>query len=241
MAMTEKLEPSIVHEVLLAEKPGTVQQLANGIRGRTNATLSEIVALLRVMTRSGELKVKQELRAPSPSLYRAFVHMPRPFKVLLLLYKNETVIKALFFVLVFNAISWIIIIAFQTSVMLAPFRIIFHGVNLLFLPGFAMTILWYPFPSARLDFTRLDRRSNVRDGRIVKDKNRAKVLDPLTRVAYSICYSIGLVILAGFFIGLLGYGFDINIMLSLLTAIEMDVVVAVIIKIQKLRDPYFNI
>ncbi len=274
MPMAERLEPSIVYEVLTAEKPGTVQQLVDGISKRISATQSEIVSLLLAMMRSGELKVKpksgelkakpnlwehkaeQKIDAPSIDLTRFEgnnSHQPRRFSLVgfvrrvvnvlvqLLPYRNENVLKALSSVLVFNTISWIIILFFQTNVMLGPFRIIFHGINLLFLPGFTMTILWYPFPSALLDFTKLDRKIRVRDGRVLEDQSRVRVLDPFARVTYSICYSIGLVILLGFLIGLLGNGFDIKLMQSLLSAIEIVIIFVVLFRLQKILDPYLNI
>ncbi|MEX2754160.1 MAG: hypothetical protein Q6365_002120, partial [Candidatus Sigynarchaeota archaeon] len=156
-------------------------------------------------------------------------------------YTTEPLFKAIFTIIVFNAISWLIIIAFQTSMMLAPFRIVFHGIDLLFLPGFALTLSWYPFPSKRFDFTKLIKKSFVHNGRAARDQGHARTLDILTRIGYSICYSIGLIILAGFLIGLLGFGFNIIIMHGLFTIIEGLVIIDMIVKIYKIKDPFLHI
>ncbi len=252
--MAERLGSSIVYEVLDAEKPGTIQQLVKRIGKRINATQNEIVSLLRVMAKSGELKLKQDVCASKASSYQDNIDSgSRPalrhtrglifrfFNYMIIPFRNETITKALSLILIFNVISWVIIFFFQTSLILAPFRIIFNGVNLFFLPGFAMTIAWYPFSSAQLDFTRLEHKAKARDGRIVEDRRRDRELDLLTRVAYSICYSIGLVILVGFLIGLLGLGFNIMVMHGIFTIIELLVISVVIVKVQKIRDPYLNL
>ncbi len=239
--MAERLEPSIVHEILSAEKPCNVQQLVNGISKRIDASTNDVVAMLRGMVRSGELRVKQEVHASCSRRFSAFLAKYPLLRSLLIQYKAEALLKAMSFIIVFNLISWIIIIAFQNVMMFAPFRIFFHGINLLFLPGFALTVLWYPFPSLQLDFTKLNRKTSVPDGRAVKDEGRARALDLPTRIAYSTCYSIGLVILIGFLIGLLGLGFSIVIMHGLFTIIEFLVIVVLIINIYKIRDPYSHI
>jgi len=52
-----------------------------------------------------------------------------------------------------------------------------HGISLLFLPGFALDVLWYPFPHCNWIFTKLNRKSSVHDGRAVKDEGRTRALD----------------------------------------------------------------
>ncbi|MBN2152148.1 MAG: DUF1616 domain-containing protein [Candidatus Lokiarchaeota archaeon] len=239
--MAERLEPGVVHEVLRAERPHDVQELVNVVSKRLDAPASDVVSFLRGMVRSGELKVKQPARSSVPGRLGAFLERHPLLAVLLRRYRTEPVIKAIAAIIVFNEISWLIIAAFQTSSALAPFRIVFHGVSLLFLPGFALTILWYPFPSEYLDFTKLDRRLKARDGRAAAGDTRARGLDPLARVAYSICYSVGLVILCGFLIGILGFGFNITMLHGLLTIIEFAVICVTVYKIQRIRDPYLNL
>jgi hypothetical protein len=239
---SNRLDPAIVQDVLLTRQPVTVQQLADDVIRETGASKHAVVVMLKSMVCSGELRVKSHSKCDwIPPLLRRFLEAHPFLKSLLQQYKTEALFKALSLLLVLNAISWIIILAFQSNAPLAAFRIIFHGINLLFLPGFAFTISWYPFPSKNWDFNTLVRTTKESDGRKGEDQNHQRVLDPITRVAYSICYSIGLVVLVGFLIGLLGLGFNITIMLGLFTTIEWLVIVDVIIKIHKLLDPYLHI
>nr|MDO8084283.1 hypothetical protein [Candidatus Sigynarchaeum springense] len=239
--MAERLEQGIVHEILRAEKPSTVQQLVIGINKRTNASTKDVVALLRDMERSGALKTKRVIQPAWPRWFQDLLGRFPFLKSFLFQYMAEPLIKAMSIIIVFNAISWLTIIAFQTNVALAPFRIIFHGIDLFFLPGFALTILWYPFPSTQLDFTKLIRKSTFNKDHAARDRGHERRLDIPTRVAYSMCYSIGLVIIAGFLIGILGFGFNIIIMHGLFTVIELLVMVVMIVKIYKIKDPYLHI
>lgn len=234
-----------MHDVLQAERPGTIEALVNSIRGKYDVPTREIVALLRDMARAGELKVKQAVQA-RPRGWIEPVLATHPFLRTLLRYlRTEPVLKALAFVIACNLLSWAILLGFQTVTVLAPFRVAFHGINLLFLPGFAMTISWYPFASSRLDFSKLEPGSRAwameREGRRSTGGTTREPIGMLARVAYSICFSLCLVVLAGFLIGLLGFGFDIIIMHGLFTCLELVVVMETIIKIQKLRDPYLHI
>ncbi|HME52198.1 MAG TPA: hypothetical protein VKM55_08265 [Candidatus Lokiarchaeia archaeon] len=226
-----------VLDLVQEKRPERIDGLVQELSEKLGSPKSEIISLLREMVKSGSLPIHQ---AGSSSWLDHFLAEHAFLKKLFMVYASETLIKALAFVIVMNLLSWVMVEYFQNSVILAWPRIVILGTAFLFLPGFSLTIEWYPFPSTMLDFARLKNSDDSLSSKSgdVEDK---KGLDFLARVGYSICYSLALVVLLGFLIGLMNYGFNTVILHGCFTAIEALVIIDVLFKIKKIHDPFLTI
>lgn len=237
MSSENELTVSKVLGVIQEKRPEKIDGLVQELSEKMGSNKSEIVNFLREMVKTGSLSIRQNASA---SWLSNFLAKNIFLKKLFLVYTRETIIKALVFIVVICILSWIVIVYFQKSVILTWPRIAILGTTFLFLPGFSLTIEWYPFPSRLLDFSRLTKPDASRLGNDddVKDK---KSLDFLTRLGYSICYSVALIVLFGFLIGIMNYGFNIVILNACFTMIESLVILDVLFKIKKINDPFLTI
>nr|MDO8112192.1 hypothetical protein [Candidatus Sigynarchaeota archaeon] len=234
----EVLEHEVL-ELLKVERPRGIKELVKLIRDKTAKDDRDIVAFLLEMTLSNRLYIKR--KDTGNEWFARFFRRHQFLQKIICDYVNEPVIKAMAAIIVINLLSWVIIVAFQASVALLAFKIVILGLDYLFMPGFAITIAWYPFPSRRIDFNRLKKEESFRGVPGTGSAPKNESIDFLTRTGYAICYSIAMIVLIGFLLGVLNLGFNIMAMHLVFSVIEVAVIINILVKIKRIKDPYYAI
>ncbi|MFX0103501.1 MAG: hypothetical protein ACFFCS_28325 [Candidatus Hodarchaeota archaeon] len=223
-----------VIEILQQSRPENIADLVKLIDPRSSKDMKRTRALVLDMVSDGTIPVK---KVPNPSKIQRFLSKNRILDIIINKYARESIILSIAFLFFIIGISWFILLFLSenTSVFVTTTRVIFLGLDLLWAPGFSLTLMWYPYKSKELDFSKLEKKGSL-NSHDANDKSNP--IDFLTRIGYSVSYSIGLVILVGFLIGIMGRGFDVLIMKAIFSFIECYSVFIVFRDIIKLYDPY---
>jgi hypothetical protein len=222
----DQLIPVAIRE----SKPANVQQLVEILTERSGLDAKAITDRLLELTSRDRIKVKAW--RPESRVRRLIGFIPPRFRsigdVL-----AEPVVKAIGFVAIVNVLAWIILLVFPASVALQPFRIVIVGIDLLFSPGFLLVSAWHP--------PRLHRTNQARSGDVDDQENkqaRGHQGGFIAVLGFSICYSIALVVILGFILGLAGVGFNILLLKGIFTLIEAGASWSMINKLRHDLDPY---
>jgi hypothetical protein len=236
MANTLKIEAATIKDIMRQHHPTTVATLVEAVQDKIGSGVKETLSLVRGMVQDGQLKIRFPI-TPLNWLDN-FLAKHRFMRNALHVIRQEQLVKSMGVVVFINVLSWFIITMFMTSSVLLPVRFVILGLDFLFLPGFSLTIAWYPFTSPVLDFRKLDREKKRSGGKVSLDEKPLKQLDLVTRIGYATCYSICLLVLIGFLLGVGGLGFSIIIMHACFTIIEILVLLSLIVNIKRILDPY---
>ena len=222
---TEKL----IFDYLEKERPKKISDAIQGLASN-KISLDKKILFRDIMklVKAGKIKVENMNKKPEKSLFSLLLKFPL-INNFMQKYLKEPIIKSIFFIIIINMLSWLLLLFFRTSAYLILPRIIFVGTSFLFLPGFSLTLLWYPFKSELLNIISLSRRNNSKT---------PTYLDLISRIGYSIAYSIALIILIGFLIGVTDLGFDQVLLHLIFTILEIYAIVKIVLKIKRIKDPY---
>jgi len=218
-------------EMMQKSRPEKVGDLINLVGTRSPGDLKHARSLILEMVGGGEIPVKKEME---PSRFQRFLSRHGLLDALINKYTREPIIISFAVLLFVEGISWFILLFMVGSQneFIATARLVVLGLDLLWAPGFSMTLMWYSFKSAVLDFSKLGGLNGEKRG------DQSNNIGMVTRIGYSVTYSIGLVILVGFLLGVIGLGFDVRIMKLIFSLIECYSIITVSRQIIKLHDPY---
>nr|MDO8118588.1 hypothetical protein [Candidatus Sigynarchaeota archaeon] len=154
---------------------------------------------------------------------------------------DDPLVKAIAIVIFWNIVSLAALVFVSSYGMFASAKACLIVVDFLFMPGFTLTLGWYPLKTSK--FKPRPKKSpplyTGGSGTTTRGVLDGNSIDWITRIAYSICFSIALVVLFGFLIVvLLGFGFNVILMHGMLSLIEILVIIGLFKNIMHSLDPY---
>ncbi|MHA1699062.1 MAG: hypothetical protein ACTSWN_09515, partial [Promethearchaeota archaeon] len=159
-------------------------------------------------------------------------------------FKNDSLIKSILFSSAIIFLTWFLLLfdsvlsylGINANLLDDPNlfipKIIIFTLGYFFVPGFCITLSFYPFKSSRLDFysfKEMKERHELNDN----DEIESGYISPFTRIIYSVVFSISLTILLGYLIGLSDVGFNIFVLQLCFLIIEISALIRTLKRIKK--------
>lgn len=218
----------VMLQALDEKHPATIGDLVGIVKETTKQDEKIIIRVVGSLIRQDIIQVNGKLPEKPALLYNLIKRIPILGKDVPLL--REPQIRAFMIILFFSVISWFLVLPLGDNPFLLPARLAFVGPDLCFMPGFALMLAWYPLSSKTLDFSLLNKAS------MNNDEIENEHIGIFGMVSYSICFSVGLLVLFGILIPI-----DLVVMLSILTIIKGFCFFHSLRLIFKIKDPYREI
>ncbi len=235
--MDEDELQSRVLDIISKNKPKTIGILLDTILVKGNEDREEIIANLRGMVARDQINV---IRSPPKGRIQPLLLKMGFLGRFVMDHLDDPLVKVTAFIIFWNLVSLGALVFISPAGVFGTARAILLLVDLFFIPGFSLTIAWYPLKSSK--FKPKPKKSpplHAIDPKLAaRNTGDGKNMDAIARIAYSAIYSIGLCVLFGFLVNILGFGFNLLFMHVLVTLIEMMVILGILKVILTSLDPY---
>ncbi|MHA1793202.1 MAG: hypothetical protein ACTSVI_11195 [Promethearchaeota archaeon] len=229
-------EKSIL-DFMLEARPTTIEDLISGFEKQHGNNGPRMIKLVKELVKKGMIPVvDQEMSGKNKR--PVFTIINDVISKLANTCFKDAVFRSIIVIILVDVFSWVLLVSFLGNANAKILNTLILGLNFLFIPGFSFCVAWYPLRNSFTEkYNDMMFMRNDQEGENQKGK-KSEPINALSLIALSIVYSLAMIIIIAYLLGLLSLGINLFLINAFFNFLEALSILNLALKYKKFKDPY---